>query len=473
VSEIVSPTLRTSAIGISFTREAASRAIAAGVFYALMIVIALAAIPYGAAEPWWKALVDCLIFVLAIAGLIGKLLEGQVRDEATRSGYQLIFPLLALIAFAFIQTIAWFGSPTVAAIALPKTLSADVFQTRLFIIHLGALILTGWLLVRYATTHRRVRHLVETIIVVGVMSSAFGLWRQTSQHGIGFFLPYLRPGFGYGQFINANHFAFLMEMTLGLTLGIAVCRGVSGGRLILYLVGAVPMSVALVLANSRGGLISILTQVVFLAVLLVSGGRKTAVERRVSRIRRVALQLAMVATIVIGAVTVVVMVGGDPLAGRIDSMSVELDRKTAESFTLRQNIWQATWEMIKDHPIAGVGFGGYWIAITRYHHASGETTPQQAHNDYLELLASGGLIGLAIGIWFVVAFVRVACKEIRAADRYARAVKLGALAGILTIAVHSLVDFGLHIPVNALVCTALVGLVVADVGEGKESISDL
>jgi hypothetical protein len=39
---------------------------------------------------------------------------------------------------------------------------------------------------------------------------------------------------------------------------------------------------------------------------------------------------------------------------------------------------------------------------------------------------------------------------------------LGALVGILTVAMHSMVDFGLHIPVNALVCTALFALVVAD-----------
>jgi O-antigen ligase len=463
MSEVVSSSLRARSLNkTGYLREAASRAIAATVFYSLLIVMALTAIPYGAAEPWWKALADCLILVLATFGLIGKLLDGQVHDQAGRFGYQLIFPLLALVTFAFIQTVPWFSSTTVTAIAFPRTLSADVFQTRLFIIHLCALILAGWLLVRYTTTPRRLRHLVETIIVIGVMSAGFGLWRQTSQHGIGFVLPYLRPGFGFGQFINPNHFAFLMEMALGLTLGIAICRGVSGSRLALYLFAAVPMWVALVLANSRGGLISILCQVVFLAVLLVSHRAGHAPAARLSRIQRLALQAALVATLLIGAVATVVVVGGDRLAGRIDSLSVELDRKTAESYTLRQNIWSATWELIKDHPVSGVGFGGYWIAITRYHRASGGTTPQQAHSDYLELLASGGLIGLAIGIWFIVVFVRAAYCKVRAADRYLRAVKLGALAGIITVAVHSLVDFGLHIPVNALVCTALVALVVGE-----------
>src|SRR6202521_1994902 len=117
MSEVVSSSFRAQSLGKKgYSREAASRAIAATVFYSLLIVMVLTAIPYGAAEPWWKALADCLILVLATFGLVGKLLEGRVHGEAGRYGYQLIFPLLALVAFAFIQTLPWFSSTTWPAI---------------------------------------------------------------------------------------------------------------------------------------------------------------------------------------------------------------------------------------------------------------------------------------------------------------------------------------------------------------------
>jgi O-antigen ligase len=456
----------------------------ASVFYALLTVIALTAIPYGAAEPWWKALADCSIFAIAALALAGELageraakrageLAGGFETERTarpqKHYRQLLLPLFALIAFALIQTVPFSGPSTIAGVSFSRTISADAFQTQLFVIHLLALIAAGVLIVRYTSSTQRLTYLIQTIIIVGLLSAAFGLWRQAAQHTVGFVLPYLRPGLGYGQFINSNHFAFLIEMTLGLTLGIVVCRGVSGARLILYLLAAMPMWAALVLANSRGALISMICQAVFLAALFVSErvSDKSIVWMESSRVRRAVLQLVLIATLLAGAIATVVVVGGDPLAGRIDSLSIEFDRKTAETYTLRQNVWSATWDLIKDHPFAGVGFGGYWIAIAKYHHASGETTPQQAHSDYLELLASGGVIGISIGVWFLIIFTRTAYRRIRAADKKFRAVKLGAVAGLIAISIHSLVDFGLHIPINALICVALMALVVMDQGKLK------
>ena len=82
--------------------------------------------------------------------------------------------------------------------------------------------------------------------------------------------------------------------------------------------------------------------------------------------------------------------------------------------------------------------------------------PQEAHNDYLELLASGGLMGVGIGIWFVVAVLRRTRHNLRSTNRFRRSACFGATIGIIGVAVHSLVDFGLHMMVNALILTTLI-----------------
>jgi len=83
-------------------------------------------------------------------------------------------------------------------------------------------------------------------------------------------------------------------------------------------------------------------------------------------------------------------------------------------------------------------------------------TPQEAHNDYLELLSSGGVVGLALGVWFAVVVFNAVRRSFSSDTGYGRAVRIGAILGITGVAAHSLVDFGLHILINAIVFLALV-----------------
>ena len=151
-------------------------------------------------------------------------------------------------------------------------------------------------------------------------------------------------------------------------------------------------------------------------------------------------------------------IGGEPVVSNFQLAATDFSQQemTNNINTSRREIWSATWKMIKAHPVAGVGFGGYWIGITRYHQASGEITPQQAHNDYLELMASGGIVGCVLIAWFLVVVVRRARWGLLSRPPFYRAAGLGALTGIFGVAIHSFVDFGLHMTINALVFLALI-----------------
>ena len=92
----------------------------------------------------------------------------------------------------------------------------------------------------------------------------------STQHETGFLLPLLKQNQGYGQFINKNHFAYLMEMAFGLGLGIILGGGVERERLMIYVAILLPIWTGLVLANSRGGILAMLAQVVVAVLLLIS-----------------------------------------------------------------------------------------------------------------------------------------------------------------------------------------------------------
>jgi len=434
------------------------------IFAALLAVIALVAVPYGTVEPWWQALFECAVFILAALSLI----EGFRSGSHSFSSYRIFLPLLAIALFGFLQTIP-FGSngnvPLASGATVWRTLSADPHETRLWVSRMIALVLVGAMLMRYTTSPRRLRALIFLVIGVAVVSAVFGLLRKTMQHDLGFVLPYLRPGLGYGQFINNNHFAFLMVMALGLTLGLSVAGGARRDRLPLYLGVALLLGMSIVLSTSRGGILTMLCQLVFVALLFPTVRPIREAHKSGTRARwfqRLSGSLALRSLLVLSLVVIVsvgiVWVGGDPLLARLEAIPGEVATRevNARWNERRIEIWKSTWRLIKAHPIAGVGMAGYWTAIPQYHDASGEFTPQRAHNDYLELLASGGLIGVLLGLWFVVVLSKAVRKQLRATDRFRRAASFGALVGIVGVAIHSLVDFGLHITINAVLIIVLV-----------------
>ncbi len=431
------------------------------IYVALLVAICLTAVPYGTVQAWWISIFECAIFLIAALSVVEALVAGRWSLQLS-----LWSPLLVLCLFGAIQSLRLFSGP--APIYPLSSLSADPPGTQAVVLELFALILAALLLLRYTSSRARLVKLIYVIIGVGVASALFGMVRKNLQSSQGFLLPALPiGGRSFAQFINRNHFAFLIEMSLGLTLGLLIAKGSVWRRLVFLPVGAL-LWVALIYSNSRGGILASLSELLFLGVLL-DPVRHLTRENGITNWRRfqnlaggLVVRLFLLAGLVGLFAYGVGWVGGEPVVNNFQNAATDFSQQEMQNNanTSRKEIWSATWQMIREHPLAGVGLGGYWIGITKYHRASGEFTPQQAHNDYLELLASGGLIGGALVVWFVVGFILRARNRLRSPDPYSRATCLGALTGIFGVGIHSFVDFGLHITINVLVLFGLIVIAV-------------
>lgn len=424
------------------------------IFVSLVVLIVFTAVPYGTAEAWWKAFFICAVVALSLLAVTESVVSGSWGVGGNRA---LLIPLVLGTVFAFLQTVPT-GSGDIPGIphAPWNAISADPYGTRFFAFQLIALTLAAALLFRYASIQRRLSIVIHVIIGVAVASAIFGMMRQTTQHSAGFILPLIQAGQGYGQFVNQNHFAFLMEMGFGLTLGMVLGGGVRREKALIYFASLLPIWTALVLSNSRGGLLAMMAQVAAAVLLfplvIPSAGSNFRGPKALRVARLLPVRIFVLVLLLSGVVGGTLWMGGDRLASRFEPRAGERDSAAVS----RKEIWLATWKMWKQHPIAGVGLGGYWVAIPGYHNASGTLVPQEAHNDYLEVLASGGLIGAAIGVWFCVLLWKRTWTSLRSADRFRRAASFGAALGMIGVAVHSLFDFGLHMIVNAMIFMALM-----------------
>jgi O-antigen ligase len=117
--------------------------------------------------------------------------------------------------------------------------------------------------------------------------------------------------------------------------------------------------------------------------------------------------------------------------------------------------------MIEGNLPFGVGFGAYGVAYTKYDEASGFERVEQAHNDYLQVVADAGIVGSILGLTFLFLVFRNGLAAIKVKNIERRGVATGAFAGIFGVLTHSLFDFNLHTTAVALLFLTLLAMLAA------------
>lgn len=377
---------------------------------------------------------------------------------------QLSQPLLLIVLFAIVQgfTIPGRTSP----------ISADPGATFRFACFLGGLIIFQDVLTALSGYDSYLRKIVIFLIVLALGSAIYGLT-------IKWLLP-VGPDWpgaavlseqGYGQFANRNHFGFLMETGLGLITGLIIFGRMSRWRFFAVLVSYCVIVIALIDSQSRGALVSWAAISVLGALTFVvarerrrapgtNGGKPSAWNFLGTTAKAAAFCLLLV----LGIAVLIATVGGETIVGRFENVNRELKQLPGPAHINRRAIWSYTVDLIGENPIAGVGFGAYPDAVTEFDRSSGKFDLEQAHNDYLEIAANGGLIGVLLVGWFFVLAVRKATDALRRSDGFELGARFGSILGLAGMLVHSTVEFGLHIPVNAFAAFALISIATSRSG---------
>jgi O-antigen ligase len=229
----------------------------------------------------------------------------------------------------------------------------------------------------------------------------------------------------------------------------------------LYAFASAIMAIALVMTNSRGGVLSMVCEILFLTAIAATVRRRKGRGEREeevagSRVRAAAVRVGLGFAMIVAVFFGVLYFGGEDALSRLAG-TVNADDPT----TGRAHFWQGTLGIIKDHPVIGAGLGAFGSVYPRYDTASGAYRLEQAHNDYLQILSDAGVVGGVLGLAFVVVLFRMALRRMQSHDKFRRGIALGALAGCAGVLVHSFFDFTLHTTANALMFLLLAALATA------------
>lgn len=310
---------------------------------------------------------------------------------------------------------------------------------------------------RMAQTRSGLPILLILLTATGVTAAILGLIAESGDPASVLFVrdnPF--GGSVYGPFVNRNHFAQAMELTLPAALALlaaAVRRlpdpGLSRQKAIVATLAfsgaAIVCLAALIRSSSRGGVL------IFAVALLLTAGWWRRHRRAASA--RVALAIVLVFGLAVASLSW-------NRLGLLRERFADLVAVEGLEGNTRIDFWRGTAANWSRSPILGSGLGTYRFAIGLDKPATGSAILEQAHNDWLEWASTTGLVGmLFLGI-LVTALVRMGApsrvRRLRSELRYAMA---GAALALVATALHEVIGFGLQTPINRYLLAAWIGLV--------------
>lgn len=461
----------------------------------LKALILLSPIPFGCVGKVWAPLFYVLVLILTFMGI--KVIEEQNGFKVQGSKFKVDNPnnilyekwikalFIAILVFIGLQLIPlpiflvklispkkievlaqlWDELPTFTPLSLVP------FETLIYGLIVVLYGLFFWILTRIPLKKREMVGLFNILIICATVQVVLGLlkYAQGNTHFFLFFTPVEKSEFSRfltGTLVNPNHFAFFLEMVLPLALGLFFYRlrffrtDISFKQrvfslldenkiVMIYFISVVLMGIGVFLTGSRAGIVTM----IFLFVLFMLLSLYLKLSRSIRR--KIIWILGIIFCLVL-------------YIGIQDTINEFKRSPIAESGRLTR--WPNTLHMAKDYLAAGVGLGTYRYSYFLYDEGSGKWSTH-AHNDVLEILAEGGIIG---AIFFYSLFVLIILSIIqkwklrRHPD--VKILGLGIIVSIFAVIFHSVFDFSLRIPSNMFLFMLVLALGIKIVNYKRSSM---
>ena len=341
--------------------------------------------------------------------------------------------------------------------------SFEPYATRTHFLNLLACFVAFYFAQIVSQNRRRKQFFIASLVALGVFEAFYGLiqyltdWQQIFTYVKKFDLEEAT-----GTYINRNHYAGFLEMILPFSLALVLYEyaklrvnhdaGMSfrkliarSGlqRLILSLCVSVILCAGLVFSRSRMGILAALSSVVIIFALVT-----------ISKFHGRASSL-LTAMFIVLSIGLAVWIGPGPIVSRFQDISNEYSLGGPS----RVSIWRDALPLIQHHPWLGTGLGTFPVAYTSGQTAFLAQFVNHAHNDYIELATDFGIPAAFILFASIFLILARAVRAFLYGERdFEKVIALGCVGSIVAILLHSLADFNLYIPANALLFSVILGL---------------
>ena len=450
-------------------------------FFAFLCALAWTPLWLGSNRPFAWGVNAVLFGGLVLVFELILLLRGRSHPIGVKS---IIWPVLFFVPVvlwivfqistqvpATIQHPIWDMASQALDTPLQGSVSVNRDLTQLALLRLLTAASVFWLALQLSRDSYRARLLVQAIGIIGTVYSVYGLLMLPLGGPIFWFDIPTSSRLVRSTFVNRNSFATFAGIALLANLAILLRlyrhqgAGTPSRRAIALFIQAngrygvwvlaccLITMVALLLTGSRAGILSSVFGLVALVMLTFGFRRKKARDR--------------IETLIFLSVAVAAgfFFFGDVFAGRIATSGL--------GDTNRMAVYRITIQSILDAPVLGFGYGTFPDVFSIYRDQSIALWGvwDRAHNTYLDVFQG---LGLVFGTLLIasVAFLGYRCMVGISKRRMSVLPCCVALAALLLVGVHALVDFSLEIQAVTLTLMALLGSGVAQSESSRHSTAD-
>ena len=410
-----------------------------------MSLIIFTPLAFGTVQVWSITVVHLITLVMLAAWLIKMNTLGNFELVKTH----LDLPILLFLGIAAVTTLTSIY-PYASKIELYKIINYCLLY---------------YLVVNNIKDKRQIKRIATLVVIVGTSLALYGLYNYLGGIEKIYTLDkkyYL--GMLTSTYVNHNHIGGYFELAIPLGIGLVLANQYLPGRTrgskilpaafvsVLLMAATFIMITALVFTYSRGAWIGFLGSMVAFGTII---SFRLKIFRDWSKLKKWGT-LAVVALIIISAPILM----PDMIKQRAATL-FEFEGAKFKDMTLqgRLIVNRNTLQMIKDHPILGTGLGTFIYAYPKYRDFRLRKFMNAVHNDYLQYGGEMGIFGLGSFLAILVLFFKKNLGLLKnLSDKYLQSLTIGFLVSIAAIGIHSLGDFNLQIPANALLFWIILAL---------------
>lgn len=397
---------------------------------------------------------EAIMQVLVLLALMFWGLKMVSREELKFTSTPLNFPVLSFITICTLSLI-WSNNFFVSLKELPLFLAGPLLY---------------FVITNNIFAERQISRILNILLIVGGLFGIYGIL-QYGGIDFSFWIRNIGRQQVFGLFGNVNFFAEYLIIPLPIAVSLFFASQ-NKFKKILLLIAILAMGISLTVTFTRSSYLGFGASLIFMAILFMTLQGKSFIKEN-----KKFFIIILVAIIIITLLFVI----PNPLnkSGTVIykiKSRISVSQLIQNSYTIKSRIsnWKFTTLMIKDNPLLGSGIGTYKYNSLRYQARFLEQGQNRSiypyifatktHNEYLQLWAELGIVGLGIFFWLIVSYFYYGLRFIkRVKNRYKQGIIIGLMGAVVAVLIDGIFGFPLHLPATVILFWLVIALTIVTI----------